>query len=177
MSTEAATLPFREAVDAEALEAWAGANVPELGNGPLQQSLLAGGSSNIVLRIDRGGRPMILRRPPLALRPDSVKVISREARALEALKGSAVPCPGFEAYCGDAAVIGSPFYVMSLVEGFLGYPFDQLPAPYDRPGEPKRQIAFALVDAIAELAKVDYRAVGLEGFGKPEGFLERQVER
>jgi aminoglycoside phosphotransferase (APT) family kinase protein len=177
MTDAASAETFTGAVPATSFEAWADANLPGLSDGPLQQSLLAGGSSNLVLRISRGGRPMILRRPPLALRPDSHKVIAREARVLEALNGSTVPAPRFEAYCEDPSVIGAPFYVMALVDGFLGYPFDALPAPYDRPGEPKRQLAFALVDALAELAKVDYRAVGLEGFGKPEGFLERQVSR
>ena len=166
-----------EHVDAAAFEAWADANLPELGDGPLRQTLLAGGSSNIVLRIDRGGRPMILRRPPLALRPDSAKVIAREARVLAALNGTAAAHPHFEAACEDAAVVGAPFYVMAAVDGFVGYPFETLPPPYDRPGPAKRDMAYAIVDALAELALVDYRAVGLEGFGKPEGFLERQVSR
>jgi len=161
----------------EAFSAWADTALPELGSGPLREQVLAGGSSNIVIRVDRGGEPMIVRRPPLALRPDSLKIIAREARVLEALRGTPVPCPGFKVYCPDDTVIGAPFYVMSNVEGFVGYPFASLPAPYDQPGEPRRQMAFALVDALAELAKVDYRAVGLADFGKPEGFLERQVDR
>jgi len=66
---------------------------------------------------------------------------------------------------------------MAMVEGFVGHPFSELPAPYDAPGAARRNLAFALVDGIARLANVDYRAVGLDGFGKPEGFLERQVER
>lgn len=169
--------PASPVIQAEAFEAWAAQALPQLGSGPLQQQLLAGGSSNVVIRVDRGGVPMIVRRPPLALRPDSLKVIAREAQVLEALRGTPVPCPGFKAYCADPTVIGAPFYVMSNVEGFVGYPFDQLPAPYDRAGEPRRRMAFALVDALADLARVDYRAVGLEGFGKPEGFLERQVAR
>lgn len=120
---------------------------------------------------------MIVRRPPMALRPDSLKTIAREARVLQALKTTSVPCPAFQAYCEDASVIGAPFYVMSNVDGFTGYPFDALPPPYDKPGEPKQQMAFALVDALAELAKLDYRAIGLGDFGKPEGFLARQVDR
>jgi len=166
-----------QAITPEAFCAWADQALPGLGHGPLRQTVLAGGSSNIVIRMDRGKAPMIVRRPPLALRPDSLKVIAREARVLEALRETPVPCPAFQAYCDDASVIGAPFYVMSNVDGFVGYPFDALPPPYDRFGEPRRQMAFALVDALAELAKVDYRAVGLEDFGKPDGFLERQVDR
>jgi aminoglycoside phosphotransferase (APT) family kinase protein len=66
---------------------------------------------------------------------------------------------------------------MAFVDGFLGYPLEALPPPYDRPGEARRSLAFALVDGIARLANVDYRAVGLESFGKPEGFLARQAPR
>ena len=169
--------PNAPAIEPQAFTAWADRALPQLGSRPLRQQVLAGGSSNIVIRVDRGGEPLIVRRPPLALRPDSVKVIAREARVLQALLGTPAPCPAFKAYCEDAAVIGAPFYVMANVEGFVGYPFEALPPPYRQPGEPRRQMAFALVDALAELAKVDYRAVGLEGFGKPEGFLERQVDR
>lgn len=175
--SQAALASAGAAIEAEAFTAWADEALPALGDGPLTQQVLAGGSSNIVIRVGRGGTPMIVRRPPLAPRPDSLKVIAREARVLGALRDTPVPCPAFKAYCADAGVIGAPFYVMANVDGFVGYPFDTLPAPYDRPGEPRRQMAFALVDALAELAKVDYRAAGLSDFGKPEGFLERQVDR
>ncbi len=175
--SEAAADTASQTIAPGAFSTWADKALPSLGVGPLRQKVLAGGSSNIVIRVDRGGTPMIVRRPPLALRPDSLKVIAREARVLEALRDTPVPCPAFQVYCEDASVIGAPFYVMSNVDGFVGYPFDTLPPPYDRFGEPRRQMAFALVDALAELAKVDYRAVGLEAFGKPDGFLERQVDR
>lgn len=166
-----------EPIPAERFTAWADQALPELGDGPLRQKVLAGGSSNLVVKVDRGGAPLIVRRPPLALRPDSAKVIAREARVLEALTPTPAPCPAFRAYCDDAGVIGAPFYVMSMVEGFTGYPFEDLPPPYDRPGAPKRQMAFALIDALAELARIDHRQVGLADFGKPDGFLERQVDR
>jgi aminoglycoside phosphotransferase (APT) family kinase protein len=87
-----------------------------------------------------------------------------------------VPHPRFIASCGDPSVIGVRFYLMALVDGWLGHG-EPPPAPFDRPGKSRRDLGFALVDGIARLANVDYRAVGLEGFGKPEGFLERQVER
>ena len=163
--------------DAERFGAWADAHLPELGRGPVRATILAGGASNIVMRIERDGAAMVLRRPPRTPRPDSAKIIAREAQVLAALKTTDVPHPAFKAYCEDSAVIGAPFYVMALVDGFHGYPLENLPPPYDHPGEDRRSLAFALVDGIARLANVDYRAVGLEGFGKPEGFLDRQVER
>lgn len=157
--------------------AWADEHLPALGAGPVSSTILAGGASNIVLRIARDSAPMVLRRPPRTPRPDSTKIIAREAQVLAALKPTDVPHPAFQAYCEDASIIGAPFYVMAMVDGFLGYPLDQLPAPYDRPGEARNGLAFALVEGIARLANVDYQAVGLEGFGKPEGFLERQATR
>jgi len=166
-----------DVIDTAQFEAWADKNVPALGDGSLKFDILAGGASNIVMRVDRGGEAMIVRRPPRTPRPDSAKIISREARVLGALKDTDVPHPHFHAYCADTDVIGAPFYVMSLIDGFVGYPFDALPAPYDALGKPRRALAFALIDGIAKLANVDYRAVGLEGFGKPEGFLPRQVKR
>lgn len=163
--------------DAGRFAAWADTNLPELGAGPVQSKVLAGGASNIVLQIWRDGAAMVLRRPPKTPRPDSTKIIAREAQVLAALKTTNVPHPAFQRYCEDTGVIGAPFYVMAMVDGFLGYPLEKLPAPYDKPGEARRSLAFALVDGIARLANVDYQAVGLDGFGKPEGFLERQASR
>jgi aminoglycoside phosphotransferase (APT) family kinase protein len=156
---------------------WADANLPGLGQGPVSSTILAGGASNIVLRIARDGAPMVLRRPPRTPRPDSAKIIAREAQVLAALKSTDVPHPAFQAFCEDPSVIGTPFYVMAMVDGFLGYPLEQLPGPYDRPGDARDGLAFALVEGIARLANVDYQSVGLDGFGKPEGFLERQATR
>lgn len=155
---------------------WLDQNAPQLGDGPVQARVLSGGASNLVMAVSRGGEEVVLRRPPLKPRPDSDKIIAREARVLGALAGTDVPHPRFIAYCDDQAVIGARFYLMALVDGWLGH-HDAVPAPFDKPGKDRRDIGFALVDGIARLANVDYKAVGLEGFGKPEGFLERQVER
>lgn len=175
MSLNATAEP--DAIRAAPFEAWADEHLPALGDGPLQHRILAGGASNIVMQVTRGRETMVLRRPPLTPRPDSAKIIGREARLLAALRDTDVPHPKFHAYCDDDAVIGAPFYVMAKIDGFVGYPFEDLPASYDVHGAPRRDMAFALIDGIARLANVDYRAVGLEGFGKPDGFLERQVER
>ena len=158
------------------LAAWLDSHLPALGQGPLKARVLSGGASNLVMVIARDGPSVVLRRPPLKPRPDSEKIIGREARVLKALGGTDVPHPRFMASCEDKAVIGAPFYIMALVEGWLGHGAAP-PPPFDHPGHERRNLGFALVEGIARLAKVDYRAVGLEGFGKPEGFLARQVER
>ena len=96
---------------------------------------------------------------------------------LKVLASSDVPHPRFHAYCEDDGVIGAPFYLMSMVDGWLGYVEGrENPPPFNSP-EHKRQQAYALVDGIVRLAKVDYLAAGLNDFGRPEGFLERQVGR
>ncbi|MBB6190452.1 aminoglycoside phosphotransferase (APT) family kinase protein [Sphingobium wenxiniae] len=160
----------------ERLAPWMDQHVPEAGNGPIQATILTGGATNIVMRIERGGIPVVLRRPPLTPRPDSAKVLSREARVLSALNGTGVPAPRFYAACETQDVIGAPFYLMENIVGWLALGEKTLPDAF-KPAEIRRQMPFALIGGIARLSTVDYKAVGLEGFGKPDGFLERQVDR
>jgi aminoglycoside phosphotransferase (APT) family kinase protein len=168
---------FDGLIDAPRLEDWLDVNLPEFGSGKLTGKLLAGGMTNAVFRLQRGGEPFVLRRPPKVPRPDSARIIAREARLLKALGSTDVPHPRFHAFCEDESVVGAPFYIMAMVDGWVGHDQERpYPAPFDK-GENHRLLPFALVDALAKLANVDYRAVGLEGFGKPEGFLERQVDR
>jgi aminoglycoside phosphotransferase (APT) family kinase protein len=168
-----------ELADVQRLTAWIDANVPELGDEPLKIAQLHGGTSNVILALDRGGPRMVLRRPPAVPPPGSEKSVLREARVLTALNGTAVPHPHCYGSCGDGEVIGAPFYVMELVQGWAAElrdgriyhraPFDRAPSEYG--------IAFAMVDGLIALANVDYRAIGLDGFGKPDNFLARQVDR
>jgi len=168
---------FDDLINESQLSAWLDEHLPQLGDAPLHCSLLSGGSSNAVFRIERGGETLVLRRPPKVLRPDSKRIIAREARMLKALAGSDVPHPKFHAYCEDEAVIGAPFYLMAMVEGWLGYAEDRAdPPPFNTPDH-RQQKAYALIDGIAKLANVDYLAAGLADFGRPENFLERQVDR
>ncbi len=166
-------------VDVEALTAWLDAEVPELGAGPLEVAMVHGGTSNVVVSVARGGDDMILRRPPRVPPPNSERSILREARVLSALNGTAVPHPHCYAACGDPSVIGAPFYVMERVEGWAAELKDgriSHRAPFD--GPPREYgIAYAVVDALVALANVDHFPVGLADFGRPEGYLERQVDR
>jgi aminoglycoside phosphotransferase (APT) family kinase protein len=165
--------------DPERLTAWLDAHVPDMGDGPLAVEQLHGGTSNVILSLSRGGLEMVLRRPPAVPPPGSEKTVLREARVLTALNGTPVPHPHCYAACEDREVIGAPFYVMERVPGWAAElrdgriyhcaPFDTAPCEYG--------IAYAMVDGLIALANVDYRAVGLEGFGKPENFLARQVDR
>ena len=163
-------------LDVPAIQEWLDEHVPSLGSGPLQARILAGGATNAVFLIERGGEKAVLRRPPRIPRPDSDKILGREARVLKALEGTDVPAPHLFGHCADLSVNGgSAFYVMSYADGWVG--LGAFPPPFDQPGEARRNLAFELVGGIASLANVDYQTVGLEDFGKPEGFLKRQVDR
>ena len=174
-----ADITIDELLDSESLTGWLDRNLPELGDGPLEAAVIHGGTSNVIISLNRGGQTMVLRRPPATPPPNSEKAILREARLLQALNHTDVPHPHCYGTCDDSSVIGAPFYVMELVEGWAGdlhdekihhrAPFDKAPYEYG--------VIYAMADGLVALANVDYKAVGLEDFGKPERFLERQVER
>ena len=137
---------------------------------------LAGGTQNVLLRFRRGGGDYVLRRGPQHLRPASNEVLRREQRVLTALAGSDVPHPRFIAGCLDETVMGGAvFYLMAPVEGFN--PSTGLPPLHAGDPAIRRAMGFEAADALASLGRVDHVAVGLADFGKPEGFLERQVGR
>lgn len=137
--------------------------------------LLTGGTQNYLLKFHRDGREYVLRRPPRHLRPNSNETMRREARVLTAIAQTSVPHAKLIAACGDEDVLGAAFYLMEPVEGFN--PTIGLPAFHASNPGVRRRMGLALVEGIAVLGDVDYIAVGLEGFGKPEGYLERQVGR
>jgi aminoglycoside phosphotransferase (APT) family kinase protein len=137
---------------------------------------LAGGTQNVLLQFERGGRAYVLRRGPRFLRPKSNEVMRREQRMLRALAGSDVRHPRFIAGCEDESVMnGAVFYLMEPVNGFN--PSVALPPLHASDPAIRSQMGFEMADGIAALGRVDYVAVGLEGFGQPDGFLERQVPR
>jgi aminoglycoside phosphotransferase (APT) family kinase protein len=132
------------------------------------------GRSQEVFRLTSGSSTWLLRRPS-RITNDSGSTTAREHRLLAALAGSPVPHAAVLAYCSDVAVIGAPFLVLEWIEGFA--PRIPLPTPFDTKVMARREMCFSLVDALATLADFDWRDAGLEGFGRPEGFLERQVAR
>lgn len=170
---------LEELIDIPRLTAWLDDNFPALGDAPLQAELIHGGFSNVVISLNRGGETVVMRRPPKVPPPGSERTVLREARVLSALNGTDVPHPHCYLACEDEAVAGAPFYLMEKVEGWSGQVIDQKvvhPPPFDKMPYEYR-IPFTIVDALTALANVDYKAVGLEGFGKPDNYLERQVDR
>ncbi len=145
-----------------------------LGTGDIEAERIGEGHSNVTYLITRGGERFVLRRPPRPPLPPSAHDVLREARLLAALEPTAVRTPALLAVCDDESVLGVPFYVMPYLEGNVVT--NELPSPLDEPGE-RRRIAEELVDGLAEIHAADWQAAGLEGFGKPTGYLERQLRR
>lgn len=135
---------------------------------------LSGGRSNMTYAMDVDGAQWILRTPPHGDVLATAHDMSREHRVMTALAGSRVPVPRMVLLCEDSSVLGVPFYVMERVEGrVLRSTADVLSVP----PEDRRALALDLVDVLAELHRVEPAAAGLEGFGRPVGFMERQVRR
>lgn len=137
--------------------------------------LIAGGKSNLTYRVDCPAGSVVLRRPPLGHVLPTAHDMKREATVMAALQGTAVPVPVVRHVCLDPEVLGQPFYVMDLVEGHIvttTFPAGYATSPYD-----KRLVCEGLLDVLAELHRVEPASVGLEGFGRPEGYLARQVAR
>ncbi len=145
-----------------------------IGSGELQIEPIGDGHSNVTYAVLRGDRRFILRRPPRGPLPPSAHDVLREARVIGALGPTAARVPQVLAVGDDAAIIGAPFFIMEQVDGEVIS--SELPAIFDAPEE-RRRIGEQLIDALIELHSVDWRAAGLEGFGKPTGYLERQLRR
>ncbi len=145
-----------------------------IGSGELQIEPIGDGHSNVTYAVLRGDRRFILRRPPRGPLPPSAHDVLREARVIGALEPTAARVPQVLAVGDDAAIIGAPFFIMEQVDGEVIS--TELPAIFDAPEE-RRRIGEQLIDALVELHSVDWRAAGLEGFGKPTGYLERQLRR
>ena len=145
-----------------------------LGSGPVEAEPIGEGHSNITFLIRREDEAWVLRRPPRGPLPPSAHDVIREHRLLAALGPTEVRTPAVVAACDDESVIGAPFYVMEVVEGdvitFV------VPDRFADPGS-RARIAEELIDALVEMHAADWRACGLEGFGKPTGYLERQLRR
>ncbi|WP_433614373.1 phosphotransferase family protein [Dactylosporangium sp. CA-139114] len=158
-------------LDLHRLRSYLDEQAPGLVGAPLSAELVAGGRSNLTYVLNEA---FVLRRPPLGHVLATAHDMAREFRVISALGPTPVPVPEALLLCEDDAVLGAPFYLMARVPGVVL----RHRAQTDPLGEPsRRQVAFAMMDTLAELHLVDPAAAGLDGFGRPEGFLERQVRR
>jgi aminoglycoside phosphotransferase (APT) family kinase protein len=136
--------------------------------------LISGGRSNLTYRLDLDSGPIVLRRPPLGHVLPTAHDMNREYRVLTALSGTAVPVPQPLANCQDAGVIGAPFYLMRFVDGAV------LRTTQDGAGlspEQAAELSNLMAETMAAIHGVDVAAVGLTEFGRPAGYLARQLAR
>ena len=163
-------------VDPARLAAWLDAQGVAPG-APLTVTRITTGHSNEVFLVERVGRSLVLRRPPRTPLSPTAHDMAREHRLLRAFMGhgARVPVPRPVALCTDVDVIGAPFYLMERLDGVVVR--DSLPECFvDDPGA-AGALGHALVDLLAGIHAFDWRAGGLDDFGRPEGYLERQVPR
>ncbi|GAA0340584.1 phosphotransferase family protein [Streptomyces turgidiscabies] len=162
-----------DGLDLPALERFFSEQVPEF-RGGLSAELLQGGRSNLTYLVTDGQRRWVVRRPPLGGLTPSAHDMQREYRVVDALAGSDVPVARAVAF-GDADdALGVPFAVVDHVDGQVIRTLDQL---HVLPDSEITRCAHGLVDVLARLHAIDPGAVGLTGFGRPEGYLTRQVQR
>jgi len=160
-------------VDFERLEPWFASNVAPVG--ALTARVIGHGRSNLTYRIESDGKAWVLRRPPLSHVLPTAHDMKREFRVISALEGTAVPVPHAIALCEDTGVIGAPFYVMSFVEGVVPTDPNAVAAMLDEAA--RRRLGEELIDTLVAFHAIDPASVGLADFGKPQGFVARQVRR
>jgi aminoglycoside phosphotransferase (APT) family kinase protein len=158
-------------LDLARLQSYLEAKAPGLIGGPLSAELIAGGRSNLTYVLNDD---FVLRRPPLGHVLATAHDMAREFRVIAALAPTGVPVPATLLFCADETVLGAPFYVMERVDGVV---FRSRAQTDVLTAEQRRDLAFAMMDTLAALHTVDPAAVGLADFGRPEGFLARQVRR
>ncbi|MER5945947.1 phosphotransferase family protein [Streptomyces sp. NPDC001904] len=161
-------------LDLDQLRAHLDRERPGLVVGPLSGRLIEGGRSNLTYEVSDGTSRWVVRRPPLGHVLATAHDMKREHRVIAALHDTPVPVPEALLLCEDDSVVGAPFYVMEFVDGTPYRTAEQL-APLG--AERTRAAVLGLVDTLVDLHAVDPAAAGLGDFGRPDGFLDRQLRR
>jgi aminoglycoside phosphotransferase (APT) family kinase protein len=168
------TAPVRagEELPTEALEAYLLQHLPDV-SGPLTVEQFPAGHSNLTYLVRVGPTELVLRRPPFGNQVRTAHDMGREFRVLAGLCTVYRPAPRPLLYCDDPAVLGAPFYVMERRRGVILR--KQLPPGLVIDPPAARRLGIALIDNLAALHALDYRAAGLGDLGKPAGYVARQV--
>jgi aminoglycoside phosphotransferase (APT) family kinase protein len=161
-----------ERLDTARLEPYLRERLPGA-DGPLTVAQFHGGKANLTYLLRFGETEYVLRRPPLGPIPPGAHDMRREHRVLSVLHRRFPLAPQSLLLCEDESVIGAIFIVEERRRGFVIR--DDIPSEFAERPELNRRIGFALVDALADLHGVDPAAIGLDGLGRVEGFLERQL--
>ena len=164
-----------EGIRLPATETWIGDHTDHLAP-PFEWTRLTGGTSNLTFKIrDKDGRCAVVRRPPTGKLLPKAHDMEREYRILVGLAPTAVPVARPYAVCHDPEVTGAPFYVMEFCDvPAATVPFGALP---DWPMETRPRVGISIIDALAELHALDPAGVGLADLGRPDGYVERQLNR
>jgi aminoglycoside phosphotransferase (APT) family kinase protein len=166
-------------LDLERLAAWMDErDLPGKGE-PVKSRFLSGGTQNHIYELCRGDDRCVIRIPPPQAPADRDRGILREWRIIDALDGSEVPHTRAVAVCEDPSVLGRTFYLMGYVDGWSPAPkgSDEWPEPFRSDLSTRADIAFQMIEGLARLSRFDWQGGGLSGFGRPEGFHARQVDR
>jgi aminoglycoside phosphotransferase (APT) family kinase protein len=165
-------------IDIDRLEKWMDeVGLPGRGE-PIEQRYLSGGSQNEIYEIRRGPLHGAVRIPPPTAPESRDAGILREWRIIEALDGTEVPHTAALGMCSDKSLLGRTFYMMGFVDGWS--PMETMgrwPEPFNSDLDARKDLAYQLIEGIALLGNVDWKAKGLEDLGRPDGFHDRQVER
>lgn len=163
-----------EGLDWRALDDYLKKTIPAV-KGTARISQYPAGNSNLTYRLEYPAIDLVVRRPPFGSKVYSAHSMSREYRIMKGLRPVFPAVPEVLAYSDDENVIGSEFYVMRRVEGQVAAG-KKLPSRWNFSVDDTRRLCRAFWSKLIELHQVDYKAVGLAGFGKPEGYSRRQVE-
>ena len=163
-----------DGLDLARLQPFFAQHVEGASGGPLVAELISGGRSNLTFGLRDGNTEYVLRRPPLGHVLATAHDMGREFKVINGLQNTEVPVPRALAFCDDNAINDAPFYVMERVQGRI---LRSGPDLATLTQDDARRCSEALVDVLAALHQVDYASVGLAEFGRPDGFLERQVRR
>ncbi len=161
-----------EELDIAAVDAVLKQAVPELTGQPKVKQY-ASGASNLTYALDYPDRRLVLRRPPFGTKPKSGHDMFREYRVMTALKPVYPAVPETLYYSKDPDIIGAEFYVMQRVEGHLIH--NKIPTEWHWDQARTKKLCLAFFDKLIELHKVNYKNIGLADFGRPEGYVERQI--
>ena len=162
-----------EALEIKAVEAFLKDNIKGL-EGSLSISQFPSGFSNLTYMIRVGEKELVLRRPPFGTKAKTAHDMSREYRILSALHPVFPYAPKPFVYSEDLSIMGAPFYVMERIQGIILR--KDLPKGMEMSPEDARRLCENLIDLHFELHSIDYKEVGLGDFGRPEGYVKRQVE-
>ena len=175
MSTidQAVTIREGEELNTTILESYLNDTLPEI-KGHIAVKQFPSGFSNLTYLISTDNREMILRRPPFGKKAKTAHDMKREFDVLSALKDHSAYCPRPLLYCDDEEVMETPFYIMERIEGIILR--KDLPEGMTLSEKEARRLSENLIKAQVDLHSIDFRAVGLENFGKPDGYVKRQVD-